>query len=108
LSARSESGHAALKKTAELKIVNEVGSQCSPNLEQNRAGGSNPRPLTPPSLDLVDEELSRLGAEAEADASASQKLLAAVANDDDDDDDLDFDDDDDVVRWSRWKAVAFS
>jgi hypothetical protein len=96
LSTRSETGHAPLKKTAELKIVNEVGSQCSPNLEQNRAGGSNPRPLTPPSLDLVDEELSRLG--AEADAGASQKLLAAIANDEDD---LDFDDDDELVRWSH-------
>lgn len=39
----------------ELKIVNEVGSQCSPHLELR----SN-RPTTPPSLDIVDEELAKV------------------------------------------------
>ena len=76
-----------LKNPAELKIVNEVGSQCSPNLEQGRRGSSS-RPLTPPSLDIVEEELANLGREA-AKAGSLQKLFPAQ------DDVLDFEDDDD-------------
>ncbi len=76
-----------LKNPAELKIVNEVGSQCSPNLEQGRRGSSS-RPLTPPSLDIVEEELANLGREA-AKAGSLQKLFPAQ-----EDDVLDFEDDD--------------
>ena len=75
-----------------MKIVNEVGSQCSPNLEAARA--SIVRPLTPPSLDIVEEELAQLdGVSGETDVDAvmggsSQKLLPSGNRDE-----LDFDDD---------------
>jgi hypothetical protein len=97
LSSRPESGQPShpLKNTVELKIVNEVGSQCSPNLEAARA--SIVRPLTPPSLDIVEEELAQLdGVSGETDVDAvlgesSQKLLPSGNRDV-----LDFDDDVDV------------
>lgn len=100
LSSRPESGQPShtLKNTVELKIVNEVGSQCSPNLEAARA--SIVRPLTPPSLDIVEEELAHLdGVSGETDVDAvtggsSQKLLPSGNRDV-----LDFYDDvDDLVR----------
>ena len=89
-----ETSQVTLKNTVELKIVNEVGSS------------SNSRPLTPPSLDIVEEELAKLGRETDVDdvdgdvddviGSSSQKLLSG--NDDDD-----FDEDDLVCSISRFR-----
>ena len=83
-----------MKNTVELKIVNEVGSSCTDLIRT-----SNARPLTPPSLDIVEEELAKLGRETDVDADAdvdvddamaasSQKLLQNNDVDDFDEDDL--------------------
>jgi hypothetical protein len=55
--------------------------------------GSNSRPMTPPSLDIVEEELAKLGRETDVDAdvddavaASSQKLLQNDVDDFDEDD----------------------
>ena len=81
-----------MKNTVELKIVNEVGSSSTDPIR-----ASSSRPLTPPSLDIVEEELAKLGRETDVDAdvdvddalaASSQKLLQNNDLDDFDEDDL--------------------
>ena len=89
---RPESSHVSLKNTVELKIVNEVGSSSTDPIR-----ALNSRPLTPPSLDIVEEELAKLGRETDVDAdvdgddgvaASSQKLLQNNDVDDFYEDDL--------------------